>query len=121
MPTAMNKRKWTVLLFLVALAGCYQDNEEALAPCVAGEVHYAQVVAVLQGYGCIGCHGTSGASGGVVLQQYSTLKTVADNGRLLGAISHAAGFAPMPQGAAKMSDCDIARIKAWIDAGALEH
>jgi hypothetical protein len=35
----------------------------------------------------------------------------------VGAITHAPGFTPMPQGGAKLPACEIAKIKAWVDAG----
>lgn len=38
---------------------------------------------------------------------------------LLGNIKHLTpGYVAMPQGAAKLSDCDIAIIEAWINQGA---
>lgn len=120
MPPDKNIRNIPLLIIVFLFAGCYQDNEESLAPCVQGTVTHTQVQQVLLSYGCIGCHNSSGASGGVNLQQYSTLKVAVDRGRLVGAITHAAGFAPMPQGGTKMNDCDIARIQAWIAAGAKE-
>jgi Planctomycete cytochrome C len=49
---------------------------------------------------------------------YSGVKANATNGKLLGSIRHDAGFSPMPQNGNKLSTCNIALIKAWIDAGA---
>jgi hypothetical protein len=46
---------------------------------------------------------------------------VADNGKLVGAITHAAGFLPMPQSAPKLSDCNINKIKDWVNRGALNN
>lgn len=37
---------------------------------------------------------------------------------LVGNIRHDAGFNAMPQGGGKLTDCQIAIIKAWVDAGA---
>lgn len=37
---------------------------------------------------------------------------------LIGNIRHDPGFVAMPQGGGKLADCDIALIKAWVDAGA---
>lgn len=48
---------------------------------------------------------------------YTTDKAIAVNGKLYGSISHASGYSPMPQGAAKMTDCQLATIKKWIDSG----
>jgi mono/diheme cytochrome c family protein len=77
----------------------------------------AYVFPVMQNY-CLGCHNGYGASGGINLNAYQDVKTVALDGRLYGVITHATGYSPMPQNSAKLSDCRIAKIKAWIDAGA---
>ena len=36
---------------------------------------------------------------------------------MLGSIEQTRGYDPMPKGRAKISDCDIARIKSWMAAG----
>lgn len=77
----------------------------------------ADVRPVIQTY-CQGCHGGSAPSGGINLTTHSGVAAVANNGRLYGAINRDNGFSPMPQGAAKLPACTIAKIKSWIDAGA---
>jgi putative effector of murein hydrolase len=59
--------------------------------------------------------------GGVKLQDYADVKSVASNGKLLGTVSHASGFSPMPKGGNKLNDCYVAVIKKWIAAGALNN
>jgi len=49
------------------------------------------------------------------------LRILALNGTLAGAIEHTPGFTPMPQFGDKLSDCNIAIIKAWINNGALNN
>jgi cytochrome c553 len=66
---------------------------------------------------CNTCHNTTTASGGWITDNYTNLKTIATNGKLYGAVSHASGFSFMPQNANKLNDCDIAKIKKWIDSG----
>ncbi|HYG02023.1 MAG TPA: hypothetical protein VD927_06225 [Chryseosolibacter sp.] len=104
---------------ILFLSGCYYDNEELLYGkeiCSTEPVTYAEVSSVVASR-CIMCHSQSAASGGVVLEGYDNLKTYAGNGRLLGAISHASGFSPMPKNAPQLSGCTINRIKQWIDDG----
>ena len=67
---------------------------------------------------CVGCHNGPSAPLGINLTTYTGVKTVASNGRLLGAVTHQAGFKPMPQGSAKLSDCKISQIQKWVQAGA---
>jgi mono/diheme cytochrome c family protein len=69
---------------------------------------------------CVGCHKPGSLSGNIDLSTYSAVKVHADNGKLLGSITHAVGYSPMPQGT-KLSDCQITQIKNWISAGALNN
>lgn len=106
---------------MMVAAGCYYDNEEELyGACEADAVsvkYSTTVTTILNSYGCTGCHSGGAPSGNINLTAHASVKAVAANGRLYGAISHSSGFQPMPQGGGKMSDCDIKKMKAWIDAG----
>ena len=66
---------------------------------------------------CIACH----QSGAVLLNSYSSVKALADNGRFLGAIKHQSGFQPMPSPYITLSDCDMKKITKWINSGALNN
>jgi hypothetical protein len=115
-----------IVLSLGILTGCYRDNEADLYPVngsceTTGVTYAATVVPILQGNGCMGCHGGSAPSGNISLQGYNNVRAFALNGKLYGAISHAAGYSPMPQGGNKMSNCNINKIKAWIDSGSLNN
>jgi hypothetical protein len=110
-----------LLIIMVTVAGCYYDSEEELYNCSVdpATVKYSTTIStILISYGCIGCHSGPSPSASINLSAYAGIKTVADNGRLYGAISHAPGFVPMPQGGGKMNACDMKKVKAWIDAGA---
>lgn len=122
------KRFVVVVAGIVAftLAGCYYDKEEELygvgAPCDPGVVTYSSTITgILSGYGCMTCHVGTNASGNISLQGYGNVRIVALNGKLLGSISHSAGFSPMPQGGNKMSACDISKVKVWVDGGAVNN
>ncbi len=56
-----------------------------------------------------------------MLDNYAIVKAAAVNGLLLGVITHAPGFAQMPKDAAKLSDCNIAVIRKWINDGAPDN
>ena len=128
---SMNKRHLTISFFSVfVLAGmvlnsCYYDSEEYLFPesgtdCDTSDVTFgATIQPMLQSY-CYSCHSNSNASGngaGIRLENYSDVKTMADNGRLLGSISHENGYSPMPKGGSKLSDCQISQTQVWIENG----
>jgi hypothetical protein len=115
----------TTIVFLMmsalGVAGCYRDNEEELYGCRfnAASITYSGTIAnILAGNSCTGCHSGIAPAGGFNLTTYNGVKSSVSAGRLYGAINHMAGFSPMPQGGGKMTDCDISRVKAWIDAGA---
>ena len=117
--------KKILFLFCIILTGCYYDKEEELygaATCDATNVQYSTTITgLLNTYGCVGCHSGSAPSGNISLQDFTGVKTTAQNGKLLGSINHSSGFSPMPKGGGKMSACEISKIKAWIDAGAVNN
>ncbi|WP_157593183.1 hypothetical protein [Rufibacter tibetensis] len=117
----------TVSIFSVSVvSGCKDDKEEEITPtnnpqqqqCDTNAVTYSSTVSSIISSNCLSCHSSSLAQGGVALDTHTRVKAVADNGKLMGVITHAAGFKPMPLGGAKLSDCNIAKIKKWVDAGA---
>lgn len=89
--------------------------------CDTSVYTYSGAVQPIMANNCIGCHSSTLASGGVDLSTYTGVKTVALNGKLIGTITHAAGFVPMPQGGNQLSDCNITQIQKWIDAGTLNN
>lgn len=108
-----------ILAFIIS--SCYYHKEDILygTNCDTTNVTYSSTIkSLLNSYGCLGCHIGSNPPGGINLETYANVKTMADNGRLYGAISHSPGFRPMPDGAAQMNSCDINKVKAWIYAGA---
>lgn len=114
------------ILALFLFPGCFKDNEKNLYPvagtCDTTAVTYLNTVApLLQSNGCTACHSGSAPSGNISLQTYASVRAVAMNGKLFGAINHSPGFSPMPKGGNQMSGCSISKIKAWIDAGSINN
>lgn len=114
------------LLALVVLPGCYYDSEEELYPsgsnCDTTNVTFSGTIAPLIQANCIVCHSGSEPIGGFVLTDYATISAAAQipagqPGSLYGAISHDPGNTAMPQGGAQLPECDILRVKLWIDKG----
>lgn len=120
-------KKAIIILFVTAiLTSCYYDNEDLLNPgngtCDTNAVTYnGTVVPLLQSGGCLGCHSGGAPSGNISLSTYNSVKAAALNGKLYGAINHSPGFSPMPQGGNKLNNCNISKIKAWIDAGSINN
>ena len=124
-------RSLTILLVITLLLNaCYYDKADLLYPNSTGSgglcdtvgiVSYSQKVVPILQTACYGCHTVSNPSGGIAMATYATDKAIAVNGKLYGSINHAVGFSPMPKGAAKFNSCQLATIKKWIDAGALNN
>lgn len=109
----------TVLLGLAA--GCtYSHGDPAPACDVPSEtITYAGVISPIFEANCRRCHGTTvynTLGGGYNFSDYQGIKGYSSE-RILGCIKHLPNFPAMPQDGGKLSDCDIARIQRWIDAG----
>lgn len=115
------------MMMLVA-SSCYYDKEELLYPgsvnstCTdtTASSYSKKVVPVFQQY-CYSCHSGSFPSGNILMGNYSADKTVAQTGKLYGSVSHSSGYSPMPQSGGKLSSCQLAAIKQWIDGGMLNN
>lgn len=111
------------LSLLFSLSGCYYDNEEELyqyvsdQQCDTTQITFSGTIQPIMTANCVSCHNTGNASGGITLDTYNGIKTVATNGSLWGSVSWSSGYSPMPQGGGKLSDCELKKIKAWINAG----
>jgi mono/diheme cytochrome c family protein len=113
-------KRIAIALLMIGAASCYYDNEELLygeQECTDTSATYSGRVSQILSMNCLQCHSQSAAFGGVVLDGYPNVKTLADNGRLMGAITHSNGFSPMPKNAPMLRACDIEAIRLWIENG----
>jgi hypothetical protein len=113
-----------ILLLLAVVSGCYYDNEEYLYPassstCDTTNVTYSGVVSGIFSSNCNGCHSSSSPSGGVVTDNISGVK--ANITRIWGSINHTGTYQNMPQNMSKLSDCNLAKIRIWMNAGMPEN
>jgi mono/diheme cytochrome c family protein len=114
---------FAIILTIAGLNACYYDKAELLYPSEVGNcdtsatVSYISKVVPILNTQCYSCHTGASAGGGIVMGTNATDKAIGLNGKLVGSITYASGFSPMPKGAAKMNACDIAIIKKWIAAG----
>lgn len=89
--------------------------------CDSTQFKYGANVSVIISTYCLGCHSGGAPSGGINLSTYTGVNQVAITGRLVGAVSHAPGYSPMPKNTSKLSECQIAQIRKWVQAGALNN
>lgn len=107
--------------FVLAIGSCAYDKAEILYPpatCDTATVTYTGSIMPILGANCNTCHGGSLPAAGMDLSIYTVVKAQVDNGRLWGAVSHTAGYKPMPKNSDKLNDCNLNKIKLWILAGA---
>lgn len=117
------------ILFVATVAGCYYDTEEKLYPelstsCDLTNVTFAATVTPILQASCFSCHSNSnaaGSGGGIKIQNYADVVTLAKNGKLMGTVTHASGYQAMPQGGGKLTDCEINQLQKWIDNGTLNN
>ena len=106
------------------VSGCYYDVEEELYPtidCVTTDMSYsADIVPILE-TNCYTCHSAAANFGNVTLEGHDELLKYVDDGSFLGTVRHDGGFSPMPKGKAKLLECEIEKIAAWIDDGAMDN
>lgn len=113
-----------LFLLVVICTQCYYDKEDILygdEMCLTENMSYTNdIVPILETH-CLTCHNQGSNFGNVTLEGHNNLQIYANNGRLLGAITHMEGFSPMPQGNPKLSSCQIEKISAWITQGTLNN
>ena len=119
-------RKIIIPFCILLLAACYSDKEDQLytAPstgtgCDTANISFATHIQPIMNQYCAisGCHDAVTKSFTHDLSSYAGVKSSAERGRFLPSIKHESTYLPMPKGMAKLGDCEITKITAWINAG----
>jgi cytochrome c5 len=128
----MKRLYYLCIVLLAAAVSCSKSNEADLDGnnggnnggnnCDTVNMKFAANIKPILQNNCYACHSNANFSmSGVKLEDYADVKEHADDGELMGTITHAAGFPAMPQGGSKLSDCNINKIRAWINRGAEDN
>lgn len=123
---AGNKFLWMTAIGLFAIMlftqSCYNRKADVVCPipvaCDTTNVRYTVEVVNILKENCYICHSTGFVQGGIVLNNYTAVKNLVNNGKLFGSIDWQSGFSRMPKNQPKLSDCNIATIRTWIRNGA---
>ncbi len=113
-----------VITMLVSVTGCYYDKEEYLYPdtaCDTAAVKFNTSILPVLSSNCNSCHGGNTPSASIKLDTYAGVKQQVDNGRLWGSVAHSTNYSPMPKNGTKLNSCNLAKIRIWIAAGALNN
>lgn len=116
---------YTILACLLAvmLVGCGDEEGEmptTIITCDTEDITYTNTVASLINGSCAisGCHVANTST--FPIENYDQALAAADMGRMVGALNRESGFSQMPRGAAKLDQCVIDQVEAWIEDGAPE-
>ncbi len=111
-------------ILIILFTSCYYNKQDILypdgnVPCNTVSAKFSTDVLPVMNVSCnsSGCHNTSSAASGVILDTYAGVKTHALNGRLMGSMNQTSGYSSMPKGGAKLNNCSLAKIQQWINAG----
>jgi hypothetical protein len=119
-----NLRYFFLLGFLsLHIPGCISKNEVELYPCDTTNMSYQKNIVPIIRQNCYKCHDSGNANlfaENNYLDSYDSLKFHVDFG-LINNIEHVPGAKAMPKGAPMLPDCEIAKIRAWIQQGALNN
>lgn len=118
-----NQKLTIISLFFTAAiflsTSCEFKNEEELYGnvCDTLNMNYGKVKNIFNN-NCSSCHNSGATSKEPIrLDTYNNVKNSINTGLVIKAITHSADITPMPYGGNKLSDCDINKIKAWINNG----
>jgi hypothetical protein len=121
---SVKKIAYLTISAFVLLTSCTYNSEEELYPssnCETVNMSLSSdITPILDNYSCIGCHDDL-STNGVDLNGYDDLKIWVNNGKLLGSMKHDGTASEMPKGGDKMNQCDIDKVTAWIEQGALNN
>jgi ribosomal protein S16 len=95
-----------------------KNNSCTSASCDSVNVTYSSTIKSIISAKCQGCHSSTAPANGYDFTQYAVVKARVTDGKLWGAINHLPGYFPMPKNGNKLSDCEIAQVRRWINAGA---
>jgi len=110
-----------LIISSLALSSCYYDSEEELysgSACDTTNVTYSGTIQPILAANCNSCHTGSTGQGGVSLSTYDELMVHVNSGIFRKAVNHEPGATPMPYNMAKLPDCELLKINAWINNGA---
>lgn len=97
--------------------GAHNNSCSALADCDTSNITYVGYIQSKLNI-CKSCHVAGNNQGGIDLSTYIKVKKYVDNGTLLGTIEHNPKYPPMPKLLKPFDVCAVAKIRAWVNAGA---
>jgi hypothetical protein len=115
-----------VLVIITAItSSCYYDNKEELYPgqtnCDTVNVSFSKDIKPLIDAQCVGCHNTQSPTDTVSLSTHTEIVKYCNSGQLYGVLAQIPPYKRsqfMPPNGPKWSNCNLSKLKSWIDKGA---
>jgi hypothetical protein len=114
-----------IIFFATMQSACRHDKPIVInIPCDTAHITFSGSVMPILNNNCrlSGCHVGNNPPNNVSFDNYSAVKAqlylVNGTPELLGVITHAVGFTPMPKNSTMLDTCSIYKIKRWIADGA---
>jgi hypothetical protein len=125
-------QKTYIYFLLLVFAACTKDKAELIKPkplssgCdTSMNISYAKDIVPIMNKSCgamdNNCHTSAAASGQVILDLQIGVNFIALDGRLLSSIIWDGKTSFMPKTGTKLPDCDINKIRKWINEGAPDN
>ena len=118
----MNKAVIFTLVMVFGIICCKNKNEDTIYPkpfCDTTNVTYSAVISPIMQKNCVSCHCGGFTDGAPVeLDSFKYCQVVCLNGMLYKAIIGVTR--QMPPGGT-LTDCEIAKIKNWLDKGSINN
>lgn len=114
-----------ILALIIAIAAessCYYDNVEELygtSPCDVTAVSWTADIQPMIQQNCLGCHSGAGASAGLDLSTYMSVKTHSSS--LVNRMNKPNGDPLMMPPSGPLSNCTLNQMDAWVAAGTPEN
>lgn len=106
---------------VLLLNRCYYDSVEYLYSgnvCDTTNVTYSGTIAPIMSANCNSCHSGGSPAAGVSTDSYAGVNIIASDGRLVNTTTGATILMPTM---GKMDNCTVAKIGAWVKAGAINN
>ena len=110
-------------LFLVVfgtfllVTSCSKDDDPVNGTCSGVTPSYTADIKPIIDSNCMTCHNGTQSESGIDLSTFNGVKSMADAGRLLGALHHQNGYNPMPKDAPQLSSAMLQLFDCWVQNG----
>ncbi|GIR13156.1 MAG: hypothetical protein CM15mP23_17310 [Cryomorphaceae bacterium] len=114
-----------IIFGILFLNSCIYDNEESLygiSDCDINYVSYEMDISPIISSHCTMCHGGSFPAAELALETYDQIyQSATDYDGIIDRISRSEGDPSMMPGSYRIPQCQIDKIVAWVEQGALNN